>query len=233
MPDSPAAERRNDHVYASIRAMVVSHELPPRQRIRVEPLADGLRVSNTPVREALIRLAAERIVDEIPNAGFFTKDIAEPEVRELIKLGGMLLDWSLTLVRPLGQVPGMLKPPKLFETAAALPPAGAVELMDALFLHIARQSGNADLVQTIDNINARTFYVRLKDCELVEDVSATAARLCRTYAALDIAGLRAALQQFHGDLLARLPDIIRLIAQARAEAGRHGDTAAPSRRQAS
>ena len=47
-----------NHVYASIKDMVMKHDLPPGQRIRPEPLADRLFVSNTPVREALRRYEA-------------------------------------------------------------------------------------------------------------------------------------------------------------------------------
>jgi hypothetical protein len=208
------AERRHDGVYASIRAMIVRHELPAHHHIRVETLADGLRVSNTPVREALIRLAAERLIEEIPNAGFFTKPLDEGELRELLRLLGALIDWCLSLARPENGVPGPSKPPRLFELATALPAAGALELADALYLHIPSQWGGRDAVRMVDNLAARTFYLRLTDAKHVSEVAGTIAHLCRLYGALDIAALRLALADFHRAQIARLSDIVRLIEQA-------------------
>lgn len=53
-------------VYEHVKARVVAREFPAGKRIQPEPLAERLLVSSTPVREALIRLAAERVIVKIP-----------------------------------------------------------------------------------------------------------------------------------------------------------------------
>lgn len=208
-------------VYAGIKAMVMAHELVPGQRIRLEPLADRLFVSNTPVREALIHLAAERLIKEVPNAGFFTKEISETEIRNLYILNQLILDWSLRVVRNDGRVPGMLKPPEIFETASGVKtdaPVPTVQMMDELFRHISRQSGNDDIVHVVGNIGERTYYTRLKECELCPEVPESLARLCRTYYRRDTKGLRQGLQDFHDMRLQMLPDVIRRIRQIKQDA---------------
>ena len=205
-------------VYASIKAMVMAHELTPGQRIRLEPLADRLLVSHTPVREALIHLAAERLIKEVPNAGFFTKEISESEIRNLYTLNQLILDWSLSVVRDDGRVPGMLNPPEIFETASGVKvdaPVPAVQMMDELFRHISRQSGNDDIVHVVGNICERTYYTRLKECELFPEVPESLARLCRTYYRRDTKSLRQGLRAFHDMRLQVLPDVIRRIRQMR------------------
>ncbi|MDX7950831.1 GntR family transcriptional regulator [Lichenihabitans sp. Uapishka_5] len=52
-----------------LRAMIVQGTLPPGTRVQVAALAASLAVSATPVREALIILAEDRLVELLPNRG--------------------------------------------------------------------------------------------------------------------------------------------------------------------
>ena len=79
-------QQGHNAVYQGIKSLIVSHDIAPGNRIRLEPLADKLSVSNTPVREALIQLAAENLINDIPNGGFFAKEISESEIRDLYVL---------------------------------------------------------------------------------------------------------------------------------------------------
>ncbi len=210
----PGEDWDNNQVYNSIKALVVSQGLAPGTRIRLEPLADQLYVSNTPVREALIQLAAERLISDVPNAGFFTKKVSESEMQDLCTLSQFMLDWALSVIRSGGQVPGMLKPPGVFDISEATPtfsPQATVEMMDELFTHIARQSGNADVIHIVRNINERTHYLRLKEAELIDDIEEHLRLLCRIYFRQDMKKLRQALTRFHEKRRAMLPDVVRLI----------------------
>ncbi len=52
-----------------LRDMIVHGTLPPGERIQVAALAASLSVSATPIREALIMLAEDRLVELLPNRG--------------------------------------------------------------------------------------------------------------------------------------------------------------------
>ena len=211
------SDSSRQRAYEAIKARIVAHELPGGERILVEPLADKLFVSNTPVREALIQLVAERLIKDVPKAGFFTKEISEAEIRGLYILNQVLLDWSLSVTRNDGGVPGMLKPPETFDTShrtSELSALSAVKMMDELFAHIAMQSGNADVIHQVGNINERTYFLRLKECELIADVPKDLLRLCETYFQRDLESLRPALQRFHDKRLQLMPGVIRLIRQS-------------------
>ena len=68
---SPATtSTRAEHVYASLRTEILGGVLRPSARLRVVELADRFSVSQTVVREALTRLAAERIVEVMPQQGY-------------------------------------------------------------------------------------------------------------------------------------------------------------------
>lgn len=201
-------------IYESVKARIVARELFSGKRISVEPLADQLFVSNTPVREALIRLAAERMIKDIPKAGFFIKEISESEMRDLYTLQQLLLDWCLSVIRVDGRVPGMLKPPNLCDElgqSEEVSPQKAVDVMGRLFLHISRQSGNADVIHMVGNINDRTHYIRKKEHEALGNADQALRGLCRTYHQKDFGKLREDLNAYFRDRIEGLSDLLRFL----------------------
>lgn len=58
-----------DDVHEALLERIVAGELVPGARLRQEALAEELGVSRTPLREALVRLASEGLVDFTPNRG--------------------------------------------------------------------------------------------------------------------------------------------------------------------
>lgn len=56
-------------VYDNLHARIISFDLVPHQRLSEKQIAEELRVSRTPVREALARLADHRLVDILPQRG--------------------------------------------------------------------------------------------------------------------------------------------------------------------
>lgn len=67
-----------DRVYEAIRERIVEQAYAPSQRLRTQELAANLGVSATPVREALNRLASERLVISTPHRGFAIAPELEP-----------------------------------------------------------------------------------------------------------------------------------------------------------
>lgn len=59
-----------DSAYHAIREQILGHVLEPERRLGIDRLAGALGVSQTPVREALSRLAAEGLAVYVPMSGY-------------------------------------------------------------------------------------------------------------------------------------------------------------------
>ena len=58
--------------------------------IRDRQICDALGVSRTPVREALIQLAADGYLENVPRKGFYVKRVTEDSAREIVEIIGPL-----------------------------------------------------------------------------------------------------------------------------------------------
>ena len=65
----PPRGKGTDYVYLALRDLIVRMDLPPGEKIDEAALSKELGVSRTPLREALVRLAADRLITISPNHG--------------------------------------------------------------------------------------------------------------------------------------------------------------------
>ena len=72
-----------DQAYFAIRDLIVTLELAPGEAISEPELTARLGIGRTPVREALRRLAQERLVEVYPRRGMFVTTV---DVRDLARL---------------------------------------------------------------------------------------------------------------------------------------------------
>lgn len=79
--------RLADEVYNALYARLMSHDIPPGNRIGIDGLARALGVSQTPVREALSRLEAQGLVIKEHLIGYSAANQMEDEqLRQLYEL---------------------------------------------------------------------------------------------------------------------------------------------------
>jgi DNA-binding GntR family transcriptional regulator len=70
-------------VQAEIERMIVDGELAPNERVNENALAQQLRVSRGPIREACSALSAMGLIEIIPNRGFFVRALSDEEALEV------------------------------------------------------------------------------------------------------------------------------------------------------
>ncbi len=83
---------RNASVAATelIREAIVDGRLEPGRRLKEEELARELGISRTPIREALLVLQTEGLVESSPNRGSFVRSYGAEDLRDMYDLRALL-----------------------------------------------------------------------------------------------------------------------------------------------
>jgi DNA-binding GntR family transcriptional regulator len=79
-----------DHVHDFIATRIQSGVLLPNQKINEAAICKSLEVSRTPVREALIQLSSENLLEYIPRRGFIVKEINTDKKLDVFQVVGAL-----------------------------------------------------------------------------------------------------------------------------------------------
>ena len=70
----------HEQVAARLRTLLVEGSIPPGGKLNERELCERLRVSRTPLREAIKLLAAEGLVDLVPNRGAVAVKLSEADI---------------------------------------------------------------------------------------------------------------------------------------------------------
>jgi DNA-binding GntR family transcriptional regulator len=70
-------------IYRYLENMIISGKMGPGERLLPDEIADTLKVSKSPVREALLRLEKEGLVANLPRIGFYVADINIDDIEEI------------------------------------------------------------------------------------------------------------------------------------------------------
>jgi len=75
-----------DRVYRALKERILSQEIEVGARLRDEDLAAQLGVSRTPVREALMYLSQEGLVEVFPRSGTRVRTFTEQDIEEIFEV---------------------------------------------------------------------------------------------------------------------------------------------------
>ena len=195
-------------VYERIKNWLLAQTLVPGQLLQIGVLADELGVSTTPVREALTRLAAERMIMSVPKRGFFARTPSEDDILGLYSVNQTILDAALlrwpeqSAQAPVGTPTATQEIPVQDRSAEQL-----ARQTGELFLQIATRSGVGEFAEIIRNMNDRLHHARVLECEIVPDVFVEVGRIAALVAAGDRTQLRQALKAYHDERLRQVAPI--------------------------
>ena len=85
-----AAASLHEHVAGRLRQMLVENGIAPGAKLNERELCDVLNVSRTPLREAIKMLAAEGLVELLPNRGAIAVELTQADVRNTFEVMGGL-----------------------------------------------------------------------------------------------------------------------------------------------
>jgi DNA-binding GntR family transcriptional regulator len=90
MPPGEVAQTHTVRVQEALRTAILEGRLEPGTRLRAETLADRLRSSRTPVREALLLLAQEGLVEIEPRRGATVRTFDAADLADLYEVRGLI-----------------------------------------------------------------------------------------------------------------------------------------------
>lgn len=91
-----------------LRQRILSGELQGGERLLEVSLAEMLKISRTPVREAMSRLAEEGLLERAKSGGFMVRAFGLDDVADAIELRGVLEGTAARLAAERGAVPAVL-----------------------------------------------------------------------------------------------------------------------------
>ncbi|MBW1802539.1 MAG: GntR family transcriptional regulator [Deltaproteobacteria bacterium] len=84
--------------YNEIKKSIIYFQIKPGQKIFEKDIAAKLKMSRTPVREALLILENEKLIEGSKKQGFSVRRLKPNDVREYFKIRRLLEDFSIPLV---------------------------------------------------------------------------------------------------------------------------------------
>jgi DNA-binding GntR family transcriptional regulator len=138
-------------VQTEIERMIVEGEFTPNERINENALAQRMKVSRGPIREACSALAALGLIQVIPNRGFFVRELSEEEARDVSEARAYIFASIVMCVARRIDDKGVALLRKLVDRMDALAADGEVSHYYPVNLEfhseLARISGNPRLAQ--------------------------------------------------------------------------------------
>ena len=154
-----------DEAYRRIKTLILSDALSGGDMLDIDWLASELGISRTPLREALLRLEQEGLVETIPCKGTFVVDVSKKAVEEIYQVREALEALAVRLATP------VIPSEELEEMGAFLASVGD-EIERGDFEHhfesdtqfhelIVRHCGNVVLQQVLGTLTDRIYRVRV------------------------------------------------------------------------
>lgn len=156
----------HDQVAARLRTMLVEGQIAPGAKLNERELCERLRVSRTPLREAIKLLAAEGLVDLLPNRGAVAVKLTEADVLDTFEVLAMLEGMSGELAakriteEALAEVRALHY--EMLACFARRDLSGYYRLNARIHTAINEAAGNPVLSATYRSINARVQSLRFR-----------------------------------------------------------------------
>lgn len=167
LPSVAARRNLRDEITQTLRAAVISGGLRPGVVYSAPSLAAQFGVSATPVREAMLDLAKEGLIDVVRNKGFRVTGLSEKDLDDLCQLRALIEVPTVHQVAETEADPAVIE--RLRGLAAGIEDAAHrhdlithVTLDMEFHLELLSLAGNAHLVETVRSLRARSRLYGLR-----------------------------------------------------------------------
>ena len=156
--------RLAEEVYRQILDAVIQGDLRPGERIVQERIADEIKVSRTPIREALLDLEREGILTRAGAAGFMVRTVTVQDDRDIYQTREAIEGHATRLVAERRDEASLRRIERTIETEESMSVGSVEEYFHAnRLIHrgIVEETGNEYLLRSFDRIWNRASSFRI------------------------------------------------------------------------
>lgn len=168
-PEGVRAVTDADRVYQILRDQILSGGREPGEPLRQETIAAETKTSRTPIREAVYRLAADGLVENRANRGYYVADLTQDKLLELNQVRCVLEGYAARRAcqfAPHDEV-GVLRDELRARLNSSASAPSTIEAMDLkVHTQIAEWASNSILQTIISNIGAMNMAARARDARV-------------------------------------------------------------------
>lgn len=190
---------------AELRDRLRSGAYPPGARVVATDVADDLRLSATPIREALSRLAGEGLLEERRGQGFFVRLLTAADIADLYRLSLAYLLIAQDPHRP---------PPRRASPMPVEPPPEPVRYVERLFAAWMAETASRSLMTAFRMVQVQLGPVRRIEGLIIPDLAGEASELQALSDEAGRAGRLARLRAFHSRRLRLAEPLATRLAEA-------------------
>jgi DNA-binding GntR family transcriptional regulator len=194
-----------ERVYAAIRQRLRDGLYRPGERLEPAMMAEELNASVTPVRDALHRLTGERLVEAPRHEGFRVPMLTETLLR-------FLYTWHLDLLL-LALVKHQAAVVEGLTMVDGRNAAPVHERQNALFLSIARSTGNPEHVAALEALSHRLEPVQRLEQFFLGETEMETDEIVGALRANDRKALRSSLVRYHRRRERIVPELLARMLQ--------------------
>lgn len=179
LPSFQGHQSLREQVADALRAALVAGEMRPGVTYSAPALAATFGVSATPVREAMLDLSKEGLVEAVRNKGFRVTELSERDLDEISELRALIEVPTVGRIARRHDVDAVQAlRPLAHEIVDAAARADLITYVDAdrrFHLGLLALAGNAHLVQVVRELRARTRLYGLQELADAGTLPASAA----------------------------------------------------------
>jgi len=200
----------HERVYHAVKAHAIAYEFPEGGRIALEPIARRFGVGVTAIREALDRLAEEKLVVKGHRKGYYAMQLSAENLQGYYELSRLLLTHELKT-----DGAELRNRPRQFERIAVVlhrltrtpapGPRSLARYTGEVFACIAGLSGKPHVVDSIERANDHLYYIRTLECEFIVTLRSELVQLCELLMNDNRRGMARLIDDYHESRIALLP----------------------------
>lgn len=139
-----------------LKRRIVFFEYKPRQMLNIKDLSKEFGMSAIPIREALIRLEEEKLINIIPNQGAYVSDLSFQELKDVFEVRLFLLEIAGKLAIQRAQENEISEMKNLVEQIKKEKNRKKIIQLDAEFHNLFNKStGNEVLAENLERLRNR------------------------------------------------------------------------------